>query len=158
MTVRPILSVLCILTVAQVLCGIGRCGRETPDEVPDMTGTWELAVDSTFDVDIDIGGSVYNGTLGAGGGTIEVEHDSETLEFDLDCTRQAVVCPHEVFPEAVEVEHRINPDRFDVSVFEQDCNGDMVDPDPSECGEDTVKQFVKPRHLQRCCAELRLRL
>lgn len=144
MKIRVLLFVILLATMAHTMSGIGRCGRGMPDEVPDMTGTWALSIDGTFDVDIDIGGAVYNGSLGAAGGVVTVEHDDEDLEFEVDCAADAIVCPNEVFPEEVDVTHRAAPDRFDITIFEQTCQGDTVDPDPSECGEDTVNPDCEP--------------
>lgn len=119
----------------------GGCGGSgDPPAVPSMDGTWNVAFDDTFEVEIRVGGAVYNETLAAGGGMVRLTHDGQPLEFDLDCSRPAIVCPSESLPARWTAETR-NPDlprQVWVSTTETTCDGTLAPADPAECGTDTL--------------------
>jgi hypothetical protein len=106
---------------------------------PDMTGTWDVSYDDQLDVELTIGGAVYHETLGADGGTFTIDHDGMPITFDLDCARPEVVCPSEVWPQAVSFrqDDPSYPHRIWMTVPSTDCAGELVDADPQSCGEGT---------------------
>ncbi len=118
--------------------GCGAVSSTTP--APDVEGDWTVAYDDTLDVRIDIGGAVYDASLPAEGGTVEIEHGGFTIPFTLDCTRPEIVCPSEAWPETVAIEQRdpMYPHRMWVRIPEQVCMGETVMPAENECGEGTL--------------------
>jgi hypothetical protein len=104
-----------------------------------MAGSWDVTYDDRLDVEITIGGVVYEQQLGAQGGVIDIDHDGQPFRFDLDCSREAVVCPSEVWPAQVSFrqDNETYPHRVWLQLPDQECDGQLVEPDPSECGGDT---------------------
>jgi hypothetical protein len=115
------------------------CATNSRSAAPDVTGEWAITYDNTLDVRINIGGAVYESQLGAQGGVIEIDHNGQPLTFDLDCTRADVLCPSEAWPDSVTVEQRNEAfeHRMIVTLPTQSCAGQLVEPDPAECGPNT---------------------
>ncbi len=116
-------------------CGGGAAGQD----VLDVSGGWSLSWHDDLVVEIAIGGAVYHETLGAQGGVITIDHDGQPITFELDCSRDEVVCPSEVWPTYVELEQRNArfPRNVYVTIPKSTCDGDLVEPEPSECGPNT---------------------
>lgn len=115
------------------------CAANSRSPAPDVAGEWAVTYDDTLDVRINIGGAVYEAQLGAQGGVIEIDHDGQPLTFDLDCARPEVLCPSEAWPDSVSIEQRNEAfeHRMIVTLPTQECAGQLVDPDPAECGPNT---------------------
>ena len=115
------------------------CATSSRSPAPDVSGRWAIDYDDVLDVSINIGGVVYEEQLGAGGGVITIDHQGQPLTFDLDCARPEILCPSEAWPNEVTIEQR--DERFEhrmiVTLPSQRCVGELVDPDPAECGPDT---------------------
>lgn len=115
------------------------CAANSRSPAPDVSGEWSVTYDDTLDVEIRIGGAVYDETLAVGGGVITVDHEGRELVFDLDCARPEVICPSEGWPSQVSIEQR-NAElrhRMIVTLPTQRCEGTLRAPDPAECGEGT---------------------
>lgn len=112
------------------------------DPAPDMSGDWAVSYEDDLQVEITLGGAVYDAVLGAAGGTIEIEHEGQPLMFDLDCANEAVVCPSEVWATEVSIrqDDPMYPRRAWLQVPTQTCNGTLVDADPTMCGPGTVNE------------------
>jgi hypothetical protein len=117
-------------------CGSGLFSQS---DAPDMTGSWIVDYENDLEVEIRIGGAVYTETLGPQGGIIDIDHDGQPLSFDLDCASPAIVCPGEAWPEVVHAEHRQEqyPHQVTITLPGQECSGQVVAPNPAECGADT---------------------
>lgn len=115
------------------------CAANSRTPAPDLEGSWEIVYDDMLDVEIRIGGSVYQESIGAAGGVIEIVHDGQPLSFDLDCERPEILCPSEAWPESVSITQRNAQfeHRMIVELPTQRCAGTLVDADPAECGPDT---------------------
>lgn len=115
------------------------CAASSQSPAPDVSGDWDITYDDTIDVEITIGGAVYQETLGAAGGVIDITHEGQPLSFDLDCARPEVVCPSEAWPEQVQVEQRNTQfeHRMIVTLPTQQCDGTLRVPGPDECGAGT---------------------
>ncbi len=86
-------------------------GCPPPDqESPDLSGEWGITYDDTLSVKIKIGGAVHTAEIGTEGGSVTIEHDGKPITFDLDCEKEEVVCPSEVWPTRVTIRHE-DPDR-----------------------------------------------
>ena len=118
------------------------CAANSRTPAPDVEGTWAIEYDDMLDVEITIGGTVYQESLGAQGGIIRITHDGQPLEFDLDCDRPEILCPSEAWPETVTAEQRNDTfeHRMIVTLPTQSCDGNLVEPDQSECGLGTVNE------------------
>ena len=81
--------------------GGGEVTEGNTQGTPDVRGTWALTWEDDLEVEITIGGTSYTETLGAQGGIVTIDHGGEPFSFDLDCSRPAVVCPSEVWPQSV---------------------------------------------------------
>ncbi len=117
------------------------CDRLQNDPtIPDTTGTWDIHYDDTLTVELAIGGATYTSTVGVAGGAIIFDDvNGQPLTFDLDCERDDVLCPSEVWPETVTISQE--PDGIDaivkVDLPSQTCDGEMVEADQERCGEGT---------------------
>jgi len=118
-------------------CG-GPINSRSP--APEMTGAWDIFWDDGLDVEIKLGGAVHTARVGSRGGSVTIDHAGQPITFDLDCERPEVVCPSEVWPGSVSVEHRNAnfPHRIFVRIPRQICRGDLVSPD--ECGPGTINE------------------
>ena len=118
----------------------GGCATTSMDPAPDMTGTWNITYDDTFMVEINIGGAIYTQELGVVGGVINLTHEGTPLTFMLDCSLPQIVCPSESLPATVTASHRDEdfPHRVYITITKTECMGTLVDPDPMECGADTL--------------------
>lgn len=130
------------IVAAWVPLGMGArgCGPATSmSPAPDVNGRWAVSYDDSLAVRVEIGGAVYDATVPAEGGTVEVEHGGATIQFELDCARPEVVCPSEAFPAEVTASQRepAYPHRMWVTIPGQTCSGEMVAPAQEECGEGT---------------------
>jgi hypothetical protein len=117
--------------------GCAALASETP--APDMEGTWDVEYADDLSVKIGIGGATYTSEIQATGGVIEIEHDGQPIRFELDCSREDVVCPSEAWPREFTAEHRSEryPHQVTITLPGQECDGELVTPDASECGEGT---------------------
>jgi len=133
------LAVLGLVPFAFAAKGDG-CASSSSSDAPDVSGDWDVAYDDSLDVEIKIGGQVYNEQLGSAGGVINITHEGQPLSFDLDCERPEVVCPSEAWPETISIEQRNVQfeHRMIVTLPRQECSGSLVVPDASECGEGTL--------------------
>lgn len=103
---------------------------------PDVRGEWALAWEDDLEVEITIGGTSYTETLGPQGGLLTINHNGEPFTFDLDCSRRAVVCPSEVWPDSVTFDQDLGyfPRNVYVTIPSHECDGELVDVDAAECG------------------------
>lgn len=115
------------------------CAANSSSPAPDVTGSWGITYDDTLDVEIGIGGAVYNETLTAAGGVISIDHEGTIFDFDLDCDRPEIVCPSEAWPNQVSVEQRNTQfeHRMIVKLPTQVCEGSLRAPSADECGAGT---------------------
>ncbi len=135
------------LMVAAVLCmAPGRCAQSargffSDEPAPDVAGNWNVEYEDDLVVDFIIGGEEYHGTITGTAGSVSFVHEGETYEFEIDCSRDLVVCPSEVFTDTVTLEQRNFenlPHQVHMTVNEVECTGDMVDPvEGEDCGGDT---------------------
>ncbi len=116
------------------------CAANSRSPAPDVTGTWSMSYDDTLGVEITIGGSTYNAEVGAQGGAVTINHDGNPITFDLNCDNPAILCPSEAWPATVTAEQRNSTfeHRMIVTLPTQECSGNLVDADPSECGAGTL--------------------
>ncbi|MFT7579078.1 MAG: hypothetical protein ACI9MR_000740 [Myxococcota bacterium] len=107
---------------------------------PNVEGTWDVVYDDALGVEITLGGSVYNETLDAEGGTLTIDHNGQPIVFNLRCERPEVICPSEVWPASVTIVQR-NKNflrHVFVTIPGQRCDGTLVTPPASECGPGTL--------------------
>jgi hypothetical protein len=118
------------------------CATNSRTPAPDVSGEWAIVYDDSMDVTIKIGGAVYEANVGVAGGVIDITHDGQPLSFDLDCSKPAIVCPSEAWPETITVEQRNVQfeHRMIVTLPEQTCTGSLVPADPAECGSGTLNE------------------
>ncbi|MBW2456031.1 MAG: hypothetical protein JRI68_16050 [Deltaproteobacteria bacterium] len=118
----------------------------TSDPAPDMTGAWDVTYDDRLDVEITIGGVVYEKSLGVEGGAFTIDHEGQPITFDFDCSREEVICPSEVWPGQVSFrqDDELHPHRVWLQLPAQECDGPLVEPAPSECGPGTQNESCDP--------------
>lgn len=135
----PITALLALVTLGGADGEGSGCALFSQSEAPDMEGEWSVEYADDLAVEIAIGGAVYEQTIGVQGGVIEIEHEGQPLTFDLDCTKDEIICPSEAWPMTVTMEQRNEkfPHQVHVTLPGQECMGDLVAADPETCGEDT---------------------
>ncbi len=131
--------VVALLPLCMAAKGDG-CATNSRSEAPDVEGDWAITYDDMVDVTITIGGAVYESTVGAAGGVVEITHNGQPLSFDLDCSRREIICPSEAWPATISVEQRSAQfeHRMIVTLPEQSCDGELVTPAVDECGTGTL--------------------
>lgn len=87
-------------------CGLGLQRWFSTNPAPDVQGDWDVTYDDQIDVEIDIGGSIYSGSITGDSGSISFTHDGNPVDLPLDCSYAWVVCPSEIFPSTVTLEQR----------------------------------------------------
>lgn len=119
--------------------GRGCASLFSQSEAPDMEGTYQVDYDDSLSVEVAIGGAVYTAEVGVQGGVIEIEHDGQPFAFELDCAKEEIQCPSEIWPATVEAEHRDAryPHQVTILLPVQECDGELEQPAASECGTGT---------------------
>jgi hypothetical protein len=142
MNLRRTLSLGLVVVAVPLLGGGKGCGGAVNSEsaAPDVNGLWSVAYDDMVDVEVTIGGSVYNETISATGGTFTIDHAGTAFAFDVDCSRPEVVCPSEAWPSEVTASQRDArfPHRMWVTLPKQECVGTLVEPAAETCGAGTT--------------------
>lgn len=116
------------------------CAAASKSAAPDVSGTWDIAYSAELGVEVNLGGAVYHETLPPQGGQVTIDHNGIPLTFNLDCAREDIVCPSEGWPETVTIEQR-NAEyehQMIVTIPQQKCSGQMVEPAPEACGAGTI--------------------
>jgi hypothetical protein len=122
------------------------CAANSKSPAPDVTGTWAITYDDMLDVEIALGGQVYQGTVPAGGGIVTINHGGQDITFDLDCARPEILCPSEAWPETVTAEQR-NAEfqhQMIVTLPTQICSGTVNQAPAAECGPGTENPECDP--------------
>jgi hypothetical protein len=138
---RNIYSALVLMAASPLLLGAqgDGCAAGSRSPAPDVSGQWAITYDDVLDVELTIGGAVYQQQIGVQGGVITIDHNGQPLTFDLDCARPEILCPSEAWPGTVRIEQR-NLDmkhQMIVNLPTQRCTGQLIDADPAECGPGT---------------------
>jgi hypothetical protein len=122
------------------------CAVSSTDPAPDVAGTWGVSYADTMEIDVTIGGAVYSKSLPSGGGLFSITHNGQPFMFNVDCSRPDVICPSEVWPNSVSIDQHdpAYPHRMWVQIPTQSCSGQLVQPQPSECGQGTLNPDCKP--------------
>jgi hypothetical protein len=143
--VRPSACAILLAALVPLLTGAkgkgcagddGAGGTVQTQITPDVGGVWSLVWQDNLDVEITIGGATYTESFGPQGGVMNIDHNGTPLSFDLDCSRPAVVCPSEVWATSVTLDQRDDnfPRNVYVTIPKSECDGELVDAEPSECG------------------------
>lgn len=144
----PSLALTGGLVALPLLLGADGCGGSygSTAAAPDVSGDWDVAYGSTFDVDITLGGAHYTATVPETGGSVRVEHGGVGFDFEVDCSRPEVICPSEVWAERVRIDQRdaTYRHRMWVTIPTQTCSVPLVAPDASECGDGTTNPDCEP--------------
>jgi hypothetical protein len=122
------------------------CAAGSRSPAPDISGTWSIAYADELGVEINIGGEIHQEKVGPDGGQVTIEYKGIPLTFDLDCTREDIVCPSEGWPASVGVEQKSAEyaHQMIVTLPRQTCTGEMVDPAPDACGAGTLNPECDP--------------
>ena len=121
-------------------CGESAAGFFSDEPAPDMRGTWNVQYDDVIDVEVDIGGAVYTGTISSSGGTFQFTHNGQPVTLDVDCSKSWVVCPSEVWPSTVTFDQprfAAKPHQVSMQFQTQECtNPRLPDESQGECSSD----------------------
>ncbi len=105
-----------------------------------MEGAWTVDYADDIEIEITVGGEIFQETVGAEGGEVTIAYKGAELSFDIDCGRPEVLCPSEAWPTEIEIEQRevAKEHQIFVTLPMQKCDGTLAEPDASECGEGTL--------------------
>ncbi len=122
------------------------CAAGSTSPAPDVTGWWDITYDDSLGVQVNLGGTVYDATLPAGGGTFTIVHQGTPITFDLDCSRPEVQCPSEAWPTQVYVDQRDvqHQHQMVVTLPQQQCDGPLAEPATGTCGAGTDNPNCDP--------------
>lgn len=127
MQLRPVLALPFVIGLAPFLMAPSCGGGGSTENVPDVGGTWSLTFADDLSVEVDIGGEVYNPSLGGGADTVTVTHDGMPVSYSVDCSRDLIVCPSELLPSTITlVQPRSDPRSIQLQVTESQCRGGEV--------------------------------
>lgn len=142
---RGAMMILAAAWVPFAMGARGGCGGPltSMSPTPDVNGDWDISYASEMNVEVRIGGSIYDATVPEEGGMVMVEHGGFVIPFSIDCSREEIVCPSEAWPTTVAVSQREPeyPHRMWVSIpTGQECMGETHVPDMAsgECGPNTL--------------------
>ena len=134
------LALLAIPTLPALMGAQGDgCAAGSTSPAPDVRGNWGIEYDDRIGVEIKLGGAVYHEELGAGGGTITINHAGKPYSFALDCARPDVICPSEAWPTQVLIEQRDvqHQHQMVVNLPAAQCDEPLAQPAPGTCGAGT---------------------
>jgi hypothetical protein len=91
-----------VAALCLALCGLGTgCEKGFAGGLaPDFSGTWDVTYDDSIQVEVQLGELELHEQLAESGGQLSF-HDAglaDTLALEVDCTRNELVCPSEVWP------------------------------------------------------------
>ncbi|MFH1435271.1 MAG: hypothetical protein ABIJ56_06110 [Pseudomonadota bacterium] len=138
-------AVMATLSIGARKCGEGINNWFSENPAPDVTGDWNVTYDDEISVEIDIGGEVYSDVIGAEGGTITFTHDGNEVSLDLDCSKDWIQCPSEVYADQVTLEQRRfqeKPHQVHMTITEIGCATELREPVEAdgECDSDDPKR------------------
>ena len=87
-----VLSVLVAMIALCAGCGRGRAGTLSTD----FAGTWDLTYDDSIEVTVRVGERELSARVGSEGGRVTLADGG--VDFAIDCSRDDVTCPAEVWP------------------------------------------------------------
>ncbi len=114
----------------------------TPRQLtPTMDGAWciehEPALHTQLTVEWRTEWETYFPDLDLNGGAFAITRDGETIRFNLDCSRDDVLCPAEIWPTVVELD-----DEVTMALPQHRCEGNLVE--AGECGDGTPNRNCDP--------------
>jgi len=74
---------------------------------PDLSGVWDVAYDDYIDAELRIGETVHHARLPRQGGRLVAAGHDLTVELDVDCARDELLCPNEVWPGELSLTNRL---------------------------------------------------
>ena len=100
----PLLSAL--VAVVALSSGAGCAKTYAAAPRPDLSGVWDVAYDDYLDAELRIGERVQRIRLGRDGGRLVASDGSLPIELEIDCSREELVCPNEVWPSELTLNNR----------------------------------------------------
>jgi len=64
---------------------------------PDLSGTWDVVYDDYMDVEIRVGERVQHARIRRAGGHVLASDAQGKIALEIDCSREELICPHEVW-------------------------------------------------------------
>ncbi len=74
---------------------------------PDLSGVWDVAYDDFLDAELRVGHRVHRARLGPLGGRLVASVAGVAVVLGVDCTRDEVVCPNEIWPSELPLTNRM---------------------------------------------------
>lgn len=128
---RELLIISLLLLFIPLIMAPGRCGTSaggffSSDPAPDMRGTWSVQYDNTLEIQLDLGGgAVQTETVPANGGTVTFLVNGNPVELNLDCSKDWITCPSEVWTDTVAFDQPnfvARPHQVEMSVTDTECS------------------------------------
>lgn len=98
-------AALLVWLAAAVLSGCTKSYAAAPR--PDLSGVWDVVYDDFIDVEVRVDQHVEKARLGRSGGRVVATVRNLTIELDVDCSREELVCPNEVWPTELTLSNRV---------------------------------------------------
>ncbi len=90
-----------------MLCGLTGCTRTFASAPrPDFSGSWDVIYDDYIEAEVRIGETVQPMRVRQEGGYLVATGADGTILLQVDCSREELVCPHEVWPAELTLTNR----------------------------------------------------
>lgn len=102
-----------------------------------MSGEWTVTHGDTLTVELLLGESVYEASLGIDGGVIEIDHEGTPLTFNLDCADELILCPTEAWAASLTMgQQPVNSQsEIPIDLPAHVCTGEVTIADIDACAE-----------------------
>jgi hypothetical protein len=102
---RPPSSALFILAACALSVGCAKSHAAAPR--PDLSGVWDVTYDDFLVAELRLGEHVHRTRLAPSGGRITASLAGVAVDVEIDCSRDELVCPSEVWPAELALTNRI---------------------------------------------------
>jgi len=97
-----------VATALVALAGSSGCTKSfAAAPRPDLSGVWDVVYDDYLDATLRVGERVQRIRLGRDGGHVVASDSKVTIELDIDCSRDELLCPNEVWPGELALTNRV---------------------------------------------------
>lgn len=95
------------LAIVLALAGAGCTRSYAAAPRPDLAGVWDIVYDDYVDAELRTADGVQRMRVAREGGRLVAKGPRGTIVLAIDCAREDLICPHEVWPAELTLSNRI---------------------------------------------------